>query len=123
MDVPFLIKPIQITFDSIQLESKFILLREAKSTLVIIQKSQSRGSSLLDQKCTRFEKTSFFFKNVAISLENYPKDIKFSEYEELIHRKICPGQLKTKSIFSGLQSVVTSHSQQFMLIFDDDISA
>ena len=99
----FLIKQILITFDSKQLESKFKLLREAKSTLVIIPKNQSQGSLLLDQKMDPIrEKNSkiFFLKNVAISLDHYPKDFKFSGYEGLIHRKICPRQLKTKRICS-----------------------
>ena len=45
-----LIKQIQMNFDTEQPESSFKLLREAKHTFGIIQKSQLRRSSLLDQK-------------------------------------------------------------------------
>ena len=64
----------------------------------------------------------FFLKNVAISLDHYPKDFKFSGYEGLIRRKICPRQPKTKRICSGLQWVLISHLSHFQLIFDDEIS-
>ena len=70
----------------------------------------------------REKKIKFFFlKNVAISQDHYPKDFKFPGYEDLIHRKICPRQLKTKRICSGLQLVLMSHLSHFMLIFDDEI--
>ena len=46
----FLIKHFQITFEPEQLELKFKILLKARQTFVIIQKSQLRGSSLLDQK-------------------------------------------------------------------------
>ena len=62
------------------------------------------------------------FFNVAISLDHYSKDFKFSGYEGRIHRKIRPIQLKTKMIWSGLQWVFISHLSVFMLILDDDIS-
>ena len=50
-------------FYSEQLKSKFKLLREAKSTLVNIQKSQLQGSPLLDQKMNpiREQNTNLFF--------------------------------------------------------------
>ena len=59
----FFIKQIRITFYSDQLESKFKLLREAKSTLVIMKKSQLLGSSLLEQKMDpiRDKNTKFCF--------------------------------------------------------------
>ena len=63
----FLIKQILITFDSAWLESKFKLLREAKRTVVIIQKSQLQGSSLLGQKMDpiRAKTPIFFFEKCA----------------------------------------------------------
>ena len=121
----FLIKQILITFDSEQLESKFKLLREAKSTIVIIQKSQLQGSSLLGQKMDPIREKNpkkIFLKNEPISLDYYPKDFKFSGYEGLIHRKICHRQLKTQRIYSGLQWVLISRLSHFQLIFDDEIS-
>ena len=46
----FLIKEIPITLDTQKLESKFEMLRKEKHTFVILQESQSWGSSLSDRK-------------------------------------------------------------------------
>ena len=101
------------------------MLQEAKITLVVMKKSQLLGSSLLEQKMDpiRDKNTKFcFLKNVAISQDHYPKNFKFSGYKGLIHRKICPRQLKTNIIWSRLQWVLISHLGHFMMMLDHEIS-
>ena len=74
------------------------MLRKAKCTLVNIQKSQSRGSALFDQKLDPIR--NHFSKKIEKiwleSLDYYTKDFKFPGYEDLINRKICPGELESK---------------------------
>ena len=88
-----------------------------------IQKSQLRGSLILNQKVGPvriFDKNVLI--NVAISLGYYPKDFKFSGYEGLIYGKIRHREPKTKMKCSELQWILISHLSYFMLILDDEIS-
>ena len=95
------------------------MLREAKRTHVIIQKSPSWGSSFFDQKVDPIGKNlnTVFEKNMAISLGS-PKEFKFSGYEGLIY-----GTNRTENQNDMFWSRVRKNQplSHFMLIFDDSV--
>ena len=70
-------------------------MREAKCTLVIIQKQSVIGILIFRPKIGPHSRKTFnffFWKNGDL----YPKDFKFSGYEGLIHKKFAPDNWKSK---------------------------